>query len=134
VIIVTQWGSCCGKNGRCKRALFQGLGLHGVLPEDDVAAYKGGQFLASKSAIQRHPLRLWENLLSYLNGSRALVGCHVFKDWNRGPQIGAQLERVWHVLFGKPAFLLQRSVDPELPLYLRVKDCGGFRKCDDAVR
>ena len=98
------------------------------------AAYKGGQFLASKEAIRAKPLSFWESILSVANGSVSLPGCRTYEDdWARGPEIGAQLERVWHVFFGQPAWLPRRVTDISLPVYLRTPECPGFKRCDGAV-
>ena len=50
-----------------------------------------------------------------------------------GPMLGGQVERLWHVFFGREALLKSRTRDLSLPRALREPDCAGFGKCGGAV-
>ena len=50
-----------------------------------------------------------------------------------GPMLGGQVERLWHIFFGRETVLRSRSRDMSLPRALREPDCAGFGRCGGAV-
>jgi len=126
----SSWGTCCGVDSACKTSLFQYL--NASIP-GTVTAYKGGQFVASDTIIRNQTKLFWQSLLALFDTSHPLSGCTVFDDWGRGPLIGAQLERVWHVLMKRSWLLPSRVTDEQLPMYLRTPECSGFKNCHGAV-
>jgi hypothetical protein len=102
---------------------------------EEVAAYKAGMFIASSAALARRPRVFWANALKALRGAQE-QGLHcpeMREDFARGPMMGGQLERLWHVLFGLTPVQPSRGYDRRLPPALREKDCPGVGHCFGAV-
>jgi len=102
---------------------------------EEVAGYKAGMFIASNAALARRPRDFWVRALKALRGAQeqGLPCPEMREDFARGPMMGGQLERLWHILFGLAPVQPSRGYDRRLPTALREKDCPGVGHCLGAV-